>query len=273
MLKKPLDAFKKLNKRQRIEFIAASVLTAVFISSVPAYAWFANSKNLETMTKIKEPGEIIIRSGKSQGASEPDAIVNFELSGINIAQIANGTPQMYVFSVTPGENNPRYDLQIAHTTNIPLKYELYHASEAVTSGMTDSQIADLVEYHPRGDDTLLSYYSKGTEITLNPLNSDTAEGQDPPYGRPIAIKDDSNGYYAQTYETSDDPEIYAVPVYLQTSPITHTEGTADDYFILQLKWDGTENAATGEDMFQEWNAAKNNKETDIIYITAHKHLD
>ena len=55
-------------------------------------------------------------------------------------------------------------------------------------------------------------------------------------------------------------------MYLKTAePITPTEKGDHDYFILQLDWDG---AAVTEGNFAQWNKAENNKETDIIYISA-----
>ena len=109
----------------------------------------------------------------------------------------------------------------------------------------------------------MTYYKKdASPLELTPLNAD--EGNTSHYGRVIA---QSNGtYYDKTYLDGDQPEIYAVPMYLKTAtPVTPTEKGDHDYFILQLDWDIT--AAT-ESAFAQWNKAENNKETDIIYISA-----
>ncbi len=276
---KILEKFKKLSRRQKAEFTAASLLTIAFLIALPVYAWFASNKNLETLTKIQEPGDIIIRSGRAIKADEADPIVNFEMQDIDIEAISSGTPQRFVFSVMPGSYNAHYDLQLAHTTNIPFTYTIYRATEIDVAGLTADEINSRIKepsssataltlYHPRGDTTKKTYYQiKDSAITLTPLNQD-----DGAYGRYLAVNDDD--YYDKTYKGTDDPELYAVPMYLQTTGnnyITHPDGVGDyDYFILELGWD--EGSGTDNSAFEKWNTAQNNKETDMIYITAYRHL-
>lgn len=107
------------------------------------------------------------------------------------------------------------------------------------------------------------------------------------YGRALARNDDQ--YYENTYSDGDEPEIYAIPIYSQTeraiTPSDKTGPDSHDYFILELSWDDgigetatseatTESATTasaeettGHD-FSKWNKIENNKETDIVFITA-----
>lgn len=259
-----------MNRRQKTEAVIASVLTLLLFAGLPAYAWFAKSKNLKTITKIKEPGEIIIRSGKSvQTNADADPVVNFEMKDIDIETIAAGTPGRYVFSVKPGEYNPQYDLILAHTTNIPFTYTLYKASyvdTATVNAMTTAQKkANLALYTPQDDETIKVYYQKiGDSLTMTNLNLDNSTT----YGRPVAAS--SGDHYNKTYDNTDTPEIYAIPVYSKTSvPISHSEESTDtyDYYILELAWDST--ATTSNNfLYSEWNKADNNKETDMIYITA-----
>lgn len=277
---KPLEKIKQLNGRQKTEFIIASALTAAFMIALPVYAWFSSNRNLETITKIKEPGEIIIRAGKRTGETEADPIVNFEMKDLDIeAIISDHKPQQFVFSVLPGDYNLGYDIQLAHTTNIPFTYTLYKATMPDTSGMTDAQIKTHLDagtwavYTPRTDKNDKTYYQKGAALGMTVLNADDGAS----YGRVIAKQndtDDSHKSYSQTYDEGDDPEIYAVPIYAQTvDPITHSSDSTDDYdyFILELSWDATANIAD-EYPFADWNDGKNNKETDMIYITASRHL-
>lgn len=271
---KLLDKIKQLNGRQKAEFIIASVLTVAFMIALPTYAWFSRNRNLETITKIKEPGEIIIRAGKREGQTEADPIVNFEMKDIDIESIAGGKPQQFVFSVLPGDYNLGYDIQLAHTTNIPFTYTLYKATIPDTSGMTDQEKAALAVYYPRNNKTDKTYYQKnGAPLPMRVLNADDGTS----YNRVIAKQDntgDNYKSYSQTYDEGDHPEIYAVPIYSQTvNPINHPSDATDDYdyFILELSWDNS--AATIEDdPFDDWNTGKNNKETDMIYITASRHL-
>ncbi len=278
----PLTKFnqkiKKMSRRQKTELIIASILTAVFFTGLPVYAWFSNSKNLKTITRVKEPGEIIIRAGKSDSkADDADPIVNFEMKDIDIETIAKGTPERYVFSVKPGDYNQKYDLILAHTTNIPFIYTLYHAQAVDTSEMSEEAIAALDEdktlalYTPRDNVNVKIYYQKvGSFIPMTEKNPDNGA-----YGRTLA--DNSDVYYGLTYdsENGDAPQVYAVPIYsVTTDAIRRPENATDpyDYFILELSWDTTANVSENF-AYSEWNKAKNNKETDMIYITAYKHLD
>lgn len=248
---------------QKIEFILASLCTIALLIGMPVWAWFAGENKMETMTKIKVPENLDIRAGHYH------SIINFELSDISIEDMYDTTnnvsyPEYRVFSVSAGDYKIPYTLQLAHTTNIPFKYSIYKAAEVDSAG------ANTVAYKPiykDSDDPTTDgrsyYYQIGEEVSLTALNGD--ETNEVYYGREIAEKGDS--YYSKTYEDQNDtPEIYAVPVYLQSETITPTDKgeEAHDYFILKIEWD-QEAAATN---FTKWNKAENNKETDIIYITA-----
>ena len=262
-MNKILKKFNKMNTTQKIEFVLASILSLALMIGMPVYAWFANVNNMETMTKIKEPENLDIRAGHYH------SIINFELSDISIEDMYDTTnnvskPEYRVFSVSAGDYKIPYKLQLAYTTNIPFKYSIYKATEV------DSEGADTVPYKPiykdlddPTTDGKTYYYKIGENVSLSPLNADSANKAY--YGRKIAKNGDT--YYNKTYEDENDaPEIYAVPVYLQSTTITPTDKGEDahDYFILKIEWD-QESAATN---FTKWNKAENNKETDIIYITA-----
>lgn len=251
-MKKIIDKLHALNTIQKIEFVIALLLSLITVIGFPVYAWFSHTNNIETMTKIKEPDNLDIRAGNF------DQIVNFDLSDIDIEDMAkNSKSKYYIFSVSAGDYKIKYDIQLAHTTNIPFKYTLWKATQVQSS---DGE--NIVQYHPLNDDTDITYYKKGNEIELEALNADNDSKSN--FGRTLA---ETNGtYYDITYSTGDQPEIYAVPIYLQTkSPIDPQNKGSDqhDYFILELQWD-EELAATS---FSKWNKAENNKETDIIYIT------
>ncbi len=276
LITKTNENFQNMNKRQKTEAVIASVLTILFFIGLPVFAWFAYSTGLKTITKIKDPGEIIIRAGKSdQEEADADPAVNFELKDIDIEAIANGGTERHVFSVKPGDYNPQYDLILAHTTNIPIVYTLYKA-EYVTAAdvaqMSDAEKKEKIAVYTPLEETVVVYYKKsgsGSAIAMTPLNEDSASAAT--YGRTLALRNGT--YYTNTYISGDDPEVYSVPIYsMTTNPISHPEDSDDayDYFILEITWD--EDAVTGEDFkYSNWNEADNNKETDMIYITAHKH--
>ena len=257
-MKKILQRFNKLNNVQKVEFILASLFTLALMVGMPVYAWFSSVNKMETMTKVKEPENLDIRAGHYH------SIINFELSDINIEDMdKNGKVEYRVFSVSAGNYKIPYVLQLAHTTNIPFKYSIYHAEEVDSSGENTVPYKPIYKdlNDPTTDGTTF-YYKIGEEVTLEPLNADSAN--ETHYGREIAKKND--GFYNKTYANDDDAEIYAVPKYLKSETITPSDKGEDtyDYFILEIKWD-SEAATTN---FTKWNKAENNKETDMIYITA-----
>lgn len=283
---KQFKKFKMLNKRQKAEFIIASVLSVSFLIALPSYAWFASNKNLETITKIKQPGDIIIRAGKAIDPQEADPIVNFEMKDIDIEKIADGTPQRFVFSVYPGVYRLNYNLQIAHTTNIPFTYKIYKATAPDTTGWTQAQIDELTVYTPATAPENKTYYqitaynNNSVEIPMDTLNEDTSST----YGKTAKTNDNGDNHkcYSQTYyidsntgdgDDSDTPDIYAIPIYMQThesitphSIESNDEDDGYDYYILELGWE--ENDENASSSYKAWNEAVNNEETDIIYITA-----
>ena len=251
------EKFLKLSKSKRIQFVAASVLSLFLSVGVSVYAWFALSGNLETLTKVKEPENMDIRAGGGIGAASPDPVVNFDLSDIDIENIAEGTPELRIFTVSPGDYKMKYKLQLAHTTNIPFTYKIYHT---LSGTKADHDVA----YSRLSGSGDTFYYKKGAEITLTARNSDITNKSY--YGREVAITDQEDYYFSNTYSVGiDTPELYAVPVYAQSgtlSPGSNENGY--DYYILEISWN-QEEAAT---RFSEWNEAVNKKETDMIYITA-----
>ncbi len=249
----------KLNKTQKIEAAIAAFLTIVALATAGVLAWFSISSSMETMTKVKEPDNLDIRAGNF------NQILNFELSGINIEEMDEENRAEYrVFSVNAGDYKIAYKIQLAHTTNIPFKYSLYHATRRDDVTEQDSENS-YVEYHPIADPEDITYYEIGDLIELEKLNPD--EGNVDNYGRVLGKS--SGTIYSKTYDDPiDDPEIYAIPIYKQTKyPIDPTSKESEDkhdYFILKIEWD-KEAANKG---LVKWNKAENNKETDVIYITA-----
>ena len=130
-------------------------------------------------------------------------------------------------------------------------------------------IASLLRIEP--DKTVSVWNDKVTEALVQNIGtkgtfdaSDYADKIAEKSGREIAKKGDA--YYNRTYNNNDDAEIYAVPKYLQSDTITPTDKgeNAHDFFILKIEWD----SEAAETNFTKWNKAENNKETDMIYITA-----
>lgn len=242
------EIFQNLNKMQKIQAILASVVSIVLLVEIPIYAWFALSSNkAETMTKIQEPKNLDIRAGNAE------SIEYFDLNDINIEEITADSPKRYVFCVVTGSNKTLYDIQIAHTTNIPFTYTLYRAEVGTASDV------GAVAYTTHDDNPETIYYKRdGEKLDLTPLNPDRENESN--YGRTLGKMNDD--YYKLVYGANDSPEIYAVPKYEKVKEL-ETKDPNHDFYILELGFEGED--ITG---FSQWNNNKNNKETDIIYITA-----
>ncbi len=286
---------KKLSKKKKIQLAAAITLTALVLIAMPVLAWFASRKQTATVININAPTTINIESGNR----EPVEMIN--LADIDVEEIDDqGTLVSegdYVFCVT-GKYLQKYDLQIARTTNIPFTYELYRVGGTdgsndytgmVLAGITTeptvgsgysvasyrSVMDNMTYYYPyktaavNNSDTSASDYRKYGKITgslgsdegyLNPTTSDgetIGDGSTTADGKTFHERN-----YSITGGTYDDVNKYAEPLYWQARklPISGqiTDGGFVDYYVLKIKWDNT---------------FKNNKETDMIYITARKSVE
>ncbi len=272
--------FIALSKVKQAQAIIAAALSLFLLIAIPAYAWFVHSIKVETLTQIHAPITLDIRSGHAYSIEHLDLL---DIDATDVDAYGHGHKD-YIFAVKVGSNISEYDIQIAHTTNIPFTYSLYRASELGDSSTNNTVPAGNVatfKYFDEDEGTSTVYYygyasnSADTEtsvndendsiLTLTDLNPDTDSAQ--AYGRTIAEKfDGSDGIYSgysKYIEANDDPQLYAVPLYSQRRGITRWNPNYD-YFILRLSW-STNNDNTA---FAEWNAAANNKETDMIYISA-----
>lgn len=156
-----------------------------------------------------------------------------------MAQTVSGT-QKYkdvVFCVYSEKPSKSYYLQLAHTTNIGFKYEIYKASRPAA----DASAADVVSY-------LGKQYKKE-----NPLDGSYLNKKDESSGNA------TNKYHEITYGKYDKVQKSAEPLYWKTTSQETLPAKQDDttyyvnYYILRILWD--ENV-------------QNNKETDMIYLMA-----
>ncbi len=267
-----MQRFKDLSKPKKLQLVMASLLTLVLVIGIPVYAWFSYSSNIETLAKIKAPTTLDIKSGHAY------SIEYLDLSDIDASDVdENGVGSKdYIFAVKAGSSISSYDIQIAHTTNIPFTYELYRASELGEGNNPPPGTVATFVYHNEQTEESISYYygyasnSSDSEDSVAVPGSSKLELTDlnpdgDTFGRILGKKNDASGIYSEKtgYSGADDPQLYAVPLYSQHTGIK-TWNPAADYFILRLKWN-TKNDNTA---FAKWNAAENNKETDMIYISA-----
>lgn len=250
------EKFKKLSLLVKIQLVIALICTV----SIPAFAWFAYLDRIETLSKIKEPPVINLASGGE------DPALYITLDNIDVT---NGTEKYIVFSVEPGKY-AAYDIQLSHTTNIPFTYQLYRVKEEENG---------TIEYmdHTRdanGDETELLYSvisdAEGTtsgEIILTDFNPDNSST-----GRILGDETELVAINRRNYADTDEVNQYVKPLYSLARRIPQLNDDIDDssdrdYFAIKITWiQGNDGNPYNDSTY--WNYAFNNKETDIIYISA-----
>ncbi len=250
-LKKLSEYFKKQSFSKKVQIIVAAFMTMVFLIAVPVAAWFSYQRKMITMAKINSPAKLTLMSGHRED------IIEFKLSGIDVGEGVAGSKD-FVFGVE-GKDISNYKLQLAHTTNINFDYSIYRAIEDDTNGTVRYTTADGSTVKYIKADLVLGDNS-GTFVGER-INGDTTGG------RLIGTAN----YENKSYKGTDQLQDFAQPLYWQTGVInskaTYNGKTYNDYlgetcrsdkeflnyYVLHIDWD--ENVV-------------NDKETDLIYITA-----
>ncbi|MBR7007154.1 MAG: hypothetical protein IKH90_00760 [Ruminococcus sp.] len=233
-LKRISQWFKKLRTREKIMAAAAFVMTAALLVTVPTVAWFAHQKHIATMAKVNSPAKLSLKSGAGED------IINFKMSGIDTTK---GNSKSFVFCVE-GEDITLYNIQLAHTTNINFKYKLYKAKP--------SENTDDVVYESENGK---QYYHADAQLVGDYIN-DEQLGID---SRTIG----NDQYEKPSYDNNENRQQFAEPVYWQNDdPINARDEEYDyddaerafrNYYVLEVSWNSS---------------VKNDKETDLIYLTA-----
>jgi hypothetical protein len=95
------------------------------------------------MTRVNSPTTLFIYAGGQQ-----EDAANINLGDIEIDSEKLNDPDSrykeFIFCVA-GKDISYYDIQLAHTTNIPFTYELFHAFD-VTDSENDAYLEDSVMY-------------------------------------------------------------------------------------------------------------------------------
>ena len=221
-----------MNKNKTLKPVivgAVSVLTALALTAA-TFAWFTNQRRLDAITRINSPVSLSI------GAGARESSANIDMGGIDVSDAAG--KKNFVFSVYSDEAVGNYKIQLAHTTNIEFKYALYNAEESLSAPLSGESVLYV-------DETgTARYYLKDSEkIAGAYLN------------RNGTIADSS--LHAKSYDEYGNVQKNAEPLYWQnTEPIRHPSDSSGfvDYFILEVSW--------------EVGTVTNDKETDIVYLTA-----
>ena len=224
---------KKSNKKRLL--IAAVSLTVLLVMSIPVLAWFTNQRRLDTMAKIQSPTTLNIGAGNKEDSAYID------LGGIDVE--GEETSKDFVFCVYSDTTKGNYKIQLAHTTNIAFTYKIYRASVFDENG---GDVTGKITYVDTKNKT--HYYTKGNIVDGSYLNQDNTTG--------IANKTK----HTETYDSYGENYVQknAEPLYWQNNTSitpSNTEATGFvDYYILEVSW--------------EKDKVENNKETDMVYLTA-----
>lgn len=281
------EKIEAMDKAQKIQLIAALIMTVLLIISMPTFAWFSYQNEMAVSTKIDSPATLEIKSGGHPG--EEQAIINFELSDIDTEDSTynhytkDGITYYYkdfVFCVK-GKTLSSYDLQLAHTTNIAFKYEIY-------SAVADDN-GDIL-YMPKDNNAANSQRYRLARIKTDTNgdavldNNDEAiyEDYDVPLdgayanativGNRVVVNDSLKGRSYDVGTNGDNVQQYANPAYwIKRGIVVHSiqkqDGGFTHSYVLRISWimsTSIDDKAREEDL----NIVQNNKETDMIYITA-----
>ncbi len=271
--------WKALSRPKKIQATAAFVITLVLVVGLPVFAWFTNERKTATVIKINAPTTIKI------GAGNEEPVEMIDLSNINVEEYLDDesktliTEGTYVFCVT-GKYLSKYDLQIARTTNIDFDYELYRVDSAkynavITPGITSKPAAEssyeIAEYKSDLDGNTYYYPYQTSDTSDKKQGNVTAKGGflnalTDENGQILGNGDENIGgttFHKHNYDAYGKVNKYAEPLYWQVTglPVTGKVGDAGfvDYYVLKIKWAGKN--------------LTNNKETDMLYITARKSID
>ncbi len=292
-VKKMIGGFKGMPAKQRVQIVAALIVTIVFLVSIPTVAWFNYQRRIAKLQKIEAPNVLYLNAAHREDS------INFEINGIDAEDdIVDGygnpvydsssrttkiTHKDYVFSVT-GEAVNKFTIQLAYTTNNPFSYELYSAKELLESEVTKTanSEADFVTYtlNQSGVDSNLpsvsgsqyhndASYGETLYYKIDTSETDGGEAVAGKYNLTYLNRSwDSNSnedadltYHSSTYDTYSTVHKDAEPVYCQARNVSAIPGSNNlekeafaRTFILRVTWDPGE---LDNDL----------KETDIIYIS------
>ncbi len=280
--------FCSLSTSSRIQLVAAVIITVAAIISAPTLAWFAKQKEMSVSAKINSPATLEIKSGGPKD-NEQD-IINFELSNIDTedksykSYIDSSTGDKYYYKdyvfCIKGQAISSYDLQFAHTTNIPFKYEIYRAVQDDTLLDNDPR---MILYESKDKSVTQKYKLARVKVVDGTVQTNNEGGviyED--YSTPIdgayVNKDTgerilaNNSLQSRSYSGGDSIQSYAQPLYwlkrnITVYPQESSQAGFTHSYVLRVSWQMPDSEGEGYDR-ENINAVQNNKETDMIYITA-----
>lgn len=231
MTKSIFGKFRKLEKKKKLQLVIAVSLSAVLLVALPVYAWFTHNRSIALTTKINAPTQLYITAGNKE------SVANLEMADIDVE---DGSYKDFVFGIG-GADVQQYQIQLAHTTNIPFEYEIYRAKDVPEADKNN----DTVVYVSDEENKTFYYKIDGNKISGHYLNQQGSE-----------ILADST-LHGKSYDSYGNVQKNAEALYWQSDALAVTDNKDPfcDYFIIRVKWN--ENV-------------QNNKETDMVYLTVQR---
>ena len=154
--------------------------------------------------------------------------------------VENGRYKDFVFGIG-GADVQQYQIQLAHTTNIPFEYEIYRAKDVPEADKNN----DTVVYVSDEENKTFYYNIDGSKISGHYLNQQGSE-----------ILANST-LHEKSYDSYGNVQKNAEALYWQSDglSVNDAENPFCDYFIIRVKWNDN---------------VQNNKETDMVYLTVQR---
>lgn len=242
---------KKTKKLKRNLILSTMALAISCILLGISYAWFCQQRDMDTVAWIKTPIVLNIGSGDDHD------IAYLDMGDIDVESSTTNYKD-YVICVygSPVDN---YSLQLAYTTNIAFHYNVYRADKDDT-GSIINKYKDAEEcYKIRTDYT----YPVINGLSMNEIKE---KGESPAryQSHKLSYGDDKGenvvdtgkvqGYNEPLYFLAKEKDGVSVMKPLNVGTAKDGKAYFLDYYIIRVSW------KPGE--------VSNDKETDIVYITA-----
>ena len=244
-----MDSKKNKVKKMYISSVIALILAATALIGV-TFAWFFYRRELDTLTWIKTPIRLDIRSGNDH-----------DIAYLDLGSIDADTPGRTIERVfcVYGEPVDIYSLQLAYTTNIAFYYDIYRASYAPDNGDVVFTYTD-----ENGDHTERFRYDESEQvIAAKPLGKMSKEEIAAHQSHTLSYGDDKglNPVDMSRVQSNAEPLYWLAgdnglsvmkPQNIQNHEVTNSAYFCD-YYVIKIHWDeGT---------------VINDKETDMVYLT------
>lgn len=175
---------------QKRQLVLALVMATVVAVIMGTLAWLNYERGLITMARMQMP----ILYLRDEAGSD---ISRIDLGSLDIGST---TPTLRVFGVYATADT-QYMLQLSHTTNLPLSYKIYHASQSVLDGLTGK--VDKFYYDDK-----------------NPIS-----------GRELTDT------HAITFGNYEQVQYNAEPVYWQADDAQEIKRGQTQYYVLEVNWE------------------------------------